>query len=161
MAGFAGVSRGRWRHVAGAGALGRRIEGRANTALAKPQPSWVARELLLNSVLLPRTALQLRMPWSRLMSLANIPSSGFVWRGPVPKDQVTPSASPSGWHDPQLLQPLFDCLPRNFSGMMSRMGVSEMLLSGMPRAVKKASLPTNWACSTVPGVGGSPRGCPG
>src|SRR5215510_10763998 len=102
MAGFAGVSLGRLGatvlgllHCAGGS-----IPPVANT-LAKPQPSWVARELALKSVLLPRTALQLRMPWSRLMSLPNIPSSGFVWRGPVPKDHVTPSASPSGWHDPQ------------------------------------------------------------
>ena len=43
--------------------------------------------------------------------LQNIPSSGIVWRGPVPKIQVTPSASPSGWHDPQLLQASFDSCP--------------------------------------------------
>jgi hypothetical protein len=35
-----------------------------------------------------------------LVNLLNIPSSDFVWRGPVPKIQVTPSASPSGWQDP-------------------------------------------------------------
>ena len=29
--------------------------------LAKPQPPWVARELALKSVLLPRTEVQLRM----------------------------------------------------------------------------------------------------
>src|SRR5262245_39207672 len=89
------------------------------------------------------------------MSLPNIPSSGLVWRGPVPKDQVTPSASPSGWHEPQLLQPSLDCLPRKLIGLKSRIGVPKRLLSGMPRAVKKAILPTRVACSTVPGAGGS------
>ena len=103
----------------------------------------MARELLLKSVLLPRMALQLSRPWSSgLVILLNMPSSGFVWRGPVPKIQVTPSASPSGWQDPQLLQASFDCLPLKFRGMMLRIGVPKMSLSGMPRAVKKASLPT-------------------
>ena len=90
-----------------------------------------------------------------LVTLLNMPSSGFVWRGPVPKLQVTPSASPSGWQDPQLLQASFDCLPRKFRGTMSRMSVSRISLSGMPRAVKKATLPSSWACSRVPGAGGS------
>ena len=78
-----------------------------------------------------------------MLCFANIPSSGFVWRGPVPKLQVTPSASPSGWQDPQLLQASFDCLPLKFRGTKSRIGVPKMSLSGMPRAVKKASLPTS------------------
>src|SRR5215475_8256544 len=110
MAGLAGVSRGRCPttllvlvHWAGGS-----TKGAAKAALAKPQPSCVARELALKSVLLPRTALQLRMPSSRLLPLANIPSSGLVWRSPVPKDQVAPSARPSGWHEPQLLQPSLD-----------------------------------------------------
>ncbi len=90
-----------------------------------------------------------------LVPLLNMPSSGFVWRGPVPKIQVTPSASPSGWHDPQLLQASFDCLPLKFLGMMSRIGVPKMPLSGRPRAVKKATLPTRTACSKLPGAGGS------
>ena len=38
------------------------------------------------------------------------------------------------------------------------MGVSKMPLLGMPRAVKKASLPTSTACSMVPGAGGVPDG---
>ena len=110
----------------------------------------------MKSVLLPRMALQLSMPTSlMLVPLLNIPSSGFVWRGPVPKIQVTPSASPSGWQDPQLLQASFDCLPLKFRGTMSRMSVPKMSLSGMPRAVKKATLPSSWACSMVPGAGGS------
>src|SRR5262245_62833639 len=79
-------------------------------------------------------ALQLSRPASlMLVPLLNIPSSGFVWRGPVPKIQVTPSASPSGWQDPQLLQASFDCLPRKFRGMMSRISVPKISLSGMPR----------------------------
>ena len=84
----------------------------------------------------------------------NIPSSGFVWRGPVPKIQVTPSASPSGWQDPQLLQASFDCLPLKSRGMNCGSSVPRISLSGMPRAVKKASLPSRRACSKVPGAGG-------
>src|SRR5215510_8630380 len=124
-------------------------------SLAKPQPPWVTRELLLKSVLLPRIALQLSRPASlMLVPLLNIPSSGFVWRGPVPKIQVTPSANPSGWQDPQLLQASFDCLPLKFRGTMLRIGVPRILLSGMPRAVKNATLPSSWACAMVPGAGG-------
>ena len=145
MAGFAGVVLPLAKHCPG-----------SKSSLAKPQPPWVARELALKSVLLPRMALQLSRPWSSmLVPLLNIPSSGFVWRGPVPKNQVTPSASPSGWQDPQLLQASFDCLPLKFRGTMSRIGVPKMSLSGMPRAVKKASLPTRTACSKLPGAGGS------
>src|SRR5919109_3052489 len=155
MAGFAGVMGG---GVAGSVELhwaGGSIPGAA-LSLAKPQPPWVAREFALKSVLLPRMALQLSRPWSSmLVNLLNMPSSGFVWRGPVPKIQVTPSASPSGWQDPQLLQASFDCLPLKFRGMMLRMSVPKMLLSGIPRAVKKASLPTRTACSKLPGLGGS------
>src|SRR5262249_61877765 len=80
---------------------------------------------------------------------------GLAWLGQLPKIQVTPSASPSGWHDPQLLQASFDCLPLKFRGMKARIGVPKMSLSGMPRAVKKASLPTKTACSKLPGLGGS------
>ena len=43
-----------------------------------------------------------------------MPSSGSVCRGPVPKNQLTPSANPSGWHEPQLLQASFDALPLKF-----------------------------------------------
>src|SRR4030095_2953363 len=125
-------------------------------SLAKPQPPWTPRELLLKSVLLPRMALQLSRPWSSMVvPLLNMPSSGFVWRTPVPKNQVTPSANPSGWQDPQLLQASFDCLPLKFRGTKSRMGVPDRSLSGIPRAVKKASLPTRTACSKLPGAGGS------
>src|SRR2546427_5079560 len=144
MAGLAGVAAPWAKHCPG-----------AKLSLAKPQPPWVARELLLKSVLLPRMALQLSRPWSSmLVNLLNMPSSGFVWRGPVPKIQVTPSAKPSGWQDPQLLQASFDILPRKLRGMMLRMAVPKMLLSGMPRAVKKASLPTRTAWSRLPGAGG-------
>src|SRR5215831_1483368 len=144
MARFAGVVAPRAKHCPG-----------AVLSLAKPQPPWTPRELLLKSVLLPRMALQLSSPWSSmLVPLLNIPSSGFVWRGPVPKIQVTPSASPSGWQDPQLLQASFDCLPLKFRGMMLRIGVPKMPLSGSPRAVKKASLPTRTACAKLPGAGG-------
>src|SRR5215510_2970297 len=125
-------------------------------SLAKPQPPWVTRELLLKSVLLPRIALQLSRPASlMLVPLENIPSRGIVWRGPVPKIQVTPSANPSGWQDPQLLQASFDILPLKFRGTKSRIGVPKMSLSGIPRAVKKASLPTKTACSKLTGLGGS------
>src|SRR5262249_55803694 len=124
-------------------------------SLPKPQPPCTPRELLLKSVLLPRMALQLSKPWSAtLVNLLNIPSRGFVWRGPVPKIQVTPSANPSGWQDPQLLQPSFDCLPLKFRGMISRIGVRKMRLSGMPRAVKNATLPTRTAWAKLPGGGG-------
>src|SRR5262252_8421649 len=124
-------------------------------SLAKPQPPWTPRELLLKSVLLPRIALQLSRPWSdTFVNLLNMPSSGFVWRGPVPKIQVTRSESPSGWQDPQLLQPSFDCLPLKVLGMMSRIGVPRMPVSGIPRAVKKATLPTRTAWSKLPGAGG-------
>src|SRR5882724_8542521 len=144
MAGFAGVAAPNVKHCPG-----------AKSSLAKPQPPWTARELLLKSVLLPRMALQLSRPASlMLVPLLNVPSSGFVWRGPVPKIQVTPSASPSGWQDPQLLQASFDCLPLKFRGTMLRIGVPKMLLSGIPRAVKKATLPTRTACSKLPGAGG-------
>ena len=85
------------------------IPGRHHTGEAAAP--WTPRELLLKSVLLPRMALQLSSPWSSmLVNLLNMPSSGLVWRGPVPKIQVTPSASPSGWQDPQLLQASRDCL---------------------------------------------------
>src|SRR6266850_2804190 len=144
MAGFAGVAAPNVKHCPG-----------ARASLAKPQPPWTPRELLLKSVLLPRMELQLSRPWSsELVNLLNMPSSGFVWRGPVPKIQVTPSASPSGWQDPQLLQASFDCLPLKFRGMMLRIGVPKLSLSGIPRAVKKAILPSRTACSKLPGAGG-------
>src|SRR5262249_54512874 len=128
-------------------------------SLPKPQPPCTPRELLLKSVLLPRMALQLSKPWSAtLVNLLNIPSSDFVWRGPVPKIQVTPSANPSGWHDPQLLQPSFDCLPLKFRGTIPRMGVPKRSLSGIPRAVKKANLPTKTAWAKLPGAGGVVEG---
>src|SRR6516164_9731580 len=84
-----------------------------------------------------------------------MPSSGFVRRGPALKIQVTPSLSPSTWHDPQLLQASFDALSLKFRGMMARILVPWNPLSGMPRAVKKASLPTSTLCSKLPGAGGS------
>src|SRR5262249_45932577 len=124
-------------------------------SLAKPQPPWTPRELLLKSVLLPRMALQLSRRWSdTLVNLLNMPSSDMVWRGPVPKIQVTPSANPSGWQDPQLLQPSLDILPLKFRGIMSRIGVLKAPLSGIPRAVKNASLPTSTAWAKLPGAGG-------
>src|SRR4029450_8992770 len=130
MAGFAGVRLG---GVAGSWELpwaGGSTPPVATT-LAKPQPPCTPRELLLKSVLLPRIALQLSSPWSSmLVPLLNMPSSGFVWRGPVPKIQVTPSASPSGWQDPQLLQASFDCLPLKSRGMMLRIGVPKMSVVG-------------------------------
>src|SRR4030095_3938960 len=144
MARFAGVTFPMAKHCPGAA-----------ISLAKPQPPWTPRELLLKSVLLPRMALQLSRPWSdTLVNLLNVPSSGFVWRGPVPTIHVARSARPSGWQDPQLLQPSFDCLPLKFRGMMSRIGVPIMSLSGIPRAVKKATLPSRTAWSKLPGAGG-------
>src|SRR5215468_6438316 len=144
MAGFATVVAPLAKHCPG-----------SKLSLAKPQPPCTPRELLLKSVLLPRMALQLSRPWSdTLVNLLNMPSNGFVWRGPVPKIQVTRSESPSGWQDPQLLQPSFDCLPLKFRGMMLRIGVPKRSLSGIPRAVKKATLPTRTACVKLPGAGG-------
>ena len=70
----------------------------------------------------------------------NIPSSGSVWRGPVPKLQVTPSASPSGWQDPQLLQASFDILPLKFRGMIARMSVSEDVVVGDPEGGEEGQL---------------------
>src|SRR5215510_1697332 len=110
MAGFAGVAAPNVKHCPG-----------AVISLAKPQPPWTPRELALKSVLLPRMALQLSRPASvMLVPLLNIPSSDFVWRGPVPKIQVTPSASPSGWQEPQLLQASLDILPLKSRGTRSR-----------------------------------------
>src|SRR5215831_9700363 len=144
MARFAGVVPPRAKHCPG-----------ADASLAKPQPPWVTRELLLKSVLLPRMALQLSRPWSSmLVPLLNMPSSGFVWRGPVPKIQVAPWATPPVCRDRQLLKATLDCLPFNFRGVMSRIGVLKLPLSGIPRAVKKAILPTRTACSKLPGAGG-------
>src|SRR6516162_4764142 len=124
-------------------------------SLAKPQPNWTARELLLKSVMLSRMALQLSRRRSCGFCLEKVPSEGIVRRGPVAKIQVTPSLSPSLWHDPQLLQASFDALPLKFRGIKSRIGVPKMSLSGIPRAVKKASLPTSTACWKLPGAGGS------
>ena len=107
---------------------------------AKPVPPWTFRELLLKSVKLPCTALQLAMRWSAEFCFEKKASSGIVCRGPVAKIQVTPSASPSGWQDPQELQPLSEALFRKASGTMSRMSVSRRPLSGVPSAVKKTSL---------------------
>src|SRR5215471_21798126 len=83
-------------------------------SLAKPQPPWLTRELVLKSVLLPRTVLQFISSWSAGFCLSNIASSDLVWRGPVPKMWVTPSVRPSRWHDPQLLHASFDILPLKF-----------------------------------------------
>src|SRR4029450_7207241 len=111
----------------------------SKSSLAKPQPPCTPREVLLKSVLLPRMDLQLSSPWSSmLVNLLNVPSSGFVWRGPVPKIQVTPSANPSGWQDPQLLQASCDCLPLKFRGTMLRIGVPRMSLSGIQTGVSEA-----------------------
>src|SRR5215813_2310972 len=99
------------------------VPGGANASLAKPQPPWTLRALVLKSVLLPRAALQSTSFWSSGLSLANKASSGSVCRGPAGNIQVTPSESPSGWQEAQLLQALFEALPRLASGTMSRMGV--------------------------------------
>src|SRR5439155_26853713 len=91
---------------------------------ANPFPPCTARELLLKSVTLPRTALQFEMRWSTGLSLAKKASSGRVWRGLSGERQVTLSVSPSGWQEPQLDQALSAALPRNLSGSMLRTGVS-------------------------------------
>src|SRR5262249_60118473 len=103
---------------------------------AKPLPPWTARELLLKSVTLPRTALQLEMRWSTGLSFAKNASSGSVWRGPSGKLHVTLSVRPSGWHAAQLDHALSDALFRNFVGSMSRIGVPRRPSSGVPIAVK-------------------------
>jgi hypothetical protein len=54
------------------------VPGEANASLAKPQPPWTLRALLLKSVLLPRAALQSTIFWSSGLSLANKASSGSV-----------------------------------------------------------------------------------
>ena len=125
---------------------------------ANPFPPCTARELLLKSVRLPRTALQFEMRWSTGLSLAKKASSGRVWRGPSGKLQVTLSVSPSGWQEPQLDQALSAALPRNLSGSMLRTGMSSSPSFGVPSAVKKVSFPTSTACAKVPGVGGVPIG---
>src|SRR5918998_5392620 len=99
MLGLAGVF-GPWVAHAPAG---------ANASLAKPHPPWTTRELLLKSVLLPRSALHSTSFWSSPLSFATKASRGRVERGPAAKIQVTLSPSPSGWQEAQLLQPLSDC----------------------------------------------------
>src|SRR2546421_12852278 len=123
---------------------------------AKPFPPCTPIELLLKSVTLPRTALQLEMRWSTGLSLEKKASSGSVWRGPSGKLQVTLSVSPSGWHAAQLDQPLSEALPRNLSGSMSRIDAPRSPLSGVPSAVKKVSFPTSTACAELPRSGGVP-----
>src|ERR1700675_1989608 len=121
-------------------------------------PPWTFRELLLKSVLLPRAHDHRMHRWSSGLCLLKVPSSEIVERGPAAKIQVTLSESPSGWQDAHELHALFDCFPRNRRGLKSRMGMSKMPLLGIPRAVKKASLPTSTACSLLPGGGGVPDG---
>src|SRR5262249_20374199 len=112
---------------------------------ANPTPPCTARELLLKSVTLSRTALQLLMRASNGLSFAKSPSSGMVLRGPSLKIHVTRSDKPSGWHEAQLLQPSADCFPRKLMGTKSRMGVPNKPLSGVPSAVKNVNLPTRTA----------------
>ena len=70
---------------------------------AKPKPPCTPRALLLKSVMLPMTADQFEMRWSAGFSFEKKASSEIVWRGPVPKIQVTLSAaSRQGWHEAQL-----------------------------------------------------------
>ena len=131
------------------------------TLVAKPLPPWMARALLLKSVFEPRTALQLRMRWSSRLLRAKVPSSGIVWRGPVSKIQVTLSAWPSSWQEAQLDQAPREALPLFATGSMSRSAMSNCpsplvsITSGMPSAVKNASLPTRLRCACVPGAGGA------
>src|SRR5213593_106675 len=99
---------------------------------ANPFPPCTARELLLKSVTLPRTALQFEIRWSAGLSFAKKASSGRVCRGPSGKLQVTLSVSPSGWQAAQLDQALSDALPRDPSGTMSRIGVSTRPSFGVP-----------------------------
>ena len=128
-------------------------------SLANPTPPCTPRELLLKSVTQSRAALQL------LIRVSCAPSTleyrlfiGIVWRGPSPKIQVTPSARPSSWHEPQELQASSDCLPRKSRGSMSRTGMPTRPLSGTPSAVKNTSLPTIRVWSNEPGSGSVPDG---
>ncbi len=85
-----------------------------------------------------------------LESLANMPSSGIVWRGPVPKNQVTPSDNPSGWQEPQLLQSSLDILPRKFNGTMSRVGVTKEIIIRHSEAGEEGELAEEHVMSQRP-----------
>src|SRR5262245_51146962 len=77
----------------------------------------------------------------------------MLCRGPSGKIHVTPSARPLGWQEPQVLQALFDCLPRNCRGLMLRIGIPTSPLLGTPSAVKKTNLPLRAASSKLPRAG--------
>ena len=67
----------------------------AMRSLAKPQPPWVDSGVVVEvGVTVSRIELQLSRLWSSytLVSLLILHAvhSGLVWRGPVPKIQVTP-----------------------------------------------------------------------
>ena len=66
---------------------------------------------------------------------------GMVWRGPSPKIQVTPSARPSSWHEPQELQASSDCLPRKSRGMMSRTAHADEAVVRYPERREEHQLP--------------------
>ena len=133
----------------------------AERRIARERPPCTPRELLLKSVTLSRAALQLLIRVSCApLTLEYKPSMGIVWRGPSPKIQVTPSARPSSWHEPQELQAFPDCLPRKSRGMMSRTGRPTRPLSGTPSAVKNTSWPTIRVWSNWPGSGACSMGRP-
>src|SRR5262245_50873118 len=108
-----------WSKMAGLGAAAEN-----GGSLAKPLPPCTARELPLKSVTLSRAALQLLMRVSCAPLIFEYrPSRGSVLRGPSGKIHVTPSERPNGWHEAHVLHALFDCLPRDSSGTISRIGV--------------------------------------
>ena len=105
-------------------------------------------------MLLPRMALQLSSLVFHVGELVEhaVQRLGLAW--PRPEDPGDAIGQPVRMAGPAASQASRDCLPRKFRGMMSRMSVPKKLLSGIPRAVKKATLPTRTACSMRPG-----RGC--
>ena len=66
--------------------------------------------------MLPMTPLQFEIRWSPGFSFEKKADMSTVYRGPVPKIQVTLSVSPSGWQEAQPLQASVEALPRLSTG---------------------------------------------
>ena len=72
----------------------------------------------------------------------------------MPKIQVTPSASPSGWQDPQLLQASFDCLPLKFRGTICGFSAEDVVVRDTEGG-EEGHLAEQLGMLYVPGAGGS------
>jgi len=133
------------------------VDGGFGGLPANPIPPCTARELLLKSVLLPR--------WRSTALFSDHP--GYPWRRtrqgerlawPIGKDP----GHPIGQAVRMTGAAAAPAITRGFAFIVerttSRICVSKMPLSGMPRAVKNASFPTSTMCSKVSGRGGSPAG---